>query len=165
MDFDKELADLIGEFSKGDCQTDLMDDFSRGDYQTGSGNKEVAAIQDDADSMRRRLAIAAKPVQCSIGYYKRRIAKPAQPRSKNKKTNGPTTPSNSKTPKAPATPRPKPKLGASVKQVDTLKKYQSRAHKKARKEASDAGKSADEITKAGRVAYAKATLHWKKTST
>ena len=58
--------------------------------------------------------------------------------------------------------RPTPKLGASTKDADTCKKYQSRAFKKARKEARDAGKSDKEIEKAGRSAYAEATAHWKK---
>ena len=155
MDIDGELDDLMNAFSEGNDEGGnvakaIMDDYSeRGCRVEGAVMKDGWASV-DADAVRRRSQLNTTPMNPSIGFYKRHIQKPPQVRKGNKKT----------TTKPPAV-KPVSSLGSVTKEVDTLKKFQSRAFKAARKKARDAGKSEGKVTEAGKAAYKQATEEWK----
>ena len=149
MDIDGELDDLMNVFSEGNDEGGnvakaIMDDFPKAVME------DCWTRVDDADEVRRRSQLNTTPMNPSIGYYKRHIKKPTQVRKGNKKN----TTSATKEP-------PAKKLGSVTEEFDTLKKFQSRAFKAARKKARDAGKSEAKVTEAGKAAYKKATEEWK----
>ena len=115
----------------------------------------------------RRLETLKTPLKPSIGWYARQIPKPAQNRKKPDKQM--KAESTKKTTNAKTAAAVKKTRGGQRRKVeyttaspdgDTLHRFQSRAHKKAKKECLTNGDDEETTKKACRLAYQRATESW-----